>query len=702
MVVKMAKLSKEKALSYLKESLQNPNIDFREDQWESIDAVVNQRKKVLVVQKTGWGKSSVYFISTKFMREQGSGLTIIISPLLALMRNQIEAARRLGLNVVTINSSNPEEWEAIKEEISANRVDALLVSPERLANEDFMQEVLEPIAGSIGLFVIDEAHCISDWGHDFRPDYRRITNILKKMPANTPILATTATANDRVIADIESQISGMLTIRGSLKRESLRLYTLRIPEPSHRLACLLEHLPQLEGSGIVYVLTQRDARIVSQWLNENGISAEPYYSGVEHEDYENSNAYREALEEKLLKNEIKALVATSALGMGFDKPDLGFVIHYQAPGSIISYYQQVGRAGRAIDDAYGILLSGHEDDDIHEFFRSASFPKPEHVQAILGALEESEAGLSVVELQKELNLSKGEVDKTLKYLSVETPSPVIKMKSKWMRTPNPYRYDTNKVEEVLEIRKREWDEMQAYLGTDECLMMFLQKALNDPSPEPCGKCGNCTTPLDGSFSDDAGLKAAEFLRKSDIAFKPKKQVRKDALSVYGIRGNIRPELRAEEGRILSRWEDAGWGRYVAQDKHAGHFRNELVYAMVEMIKKWNPEPFPTWVTCVPSHRHPELVPSLAKRVAKKLGLPFIGAVEKIRENEPQKMMRNAYHQAKNLDGVFRVADGIPQEPVLLVDDVIDSGWTVTVIAALLKSKGATHVFPTALATTGKM
>jgi len=426
----MRYLTKEKALQYLRDSLGNPIANFREDQWESIDAVVNRNQKILVVQKTGWGKSSVYFISTKYLREKGRGLTIIISPLLALMRNQIEAAKRLGVHTVTINSTNSDDWEQIKMEILANRVDALLVSPERLANENFMQEVLEPIAGNIGLFVIDEAHCISDWGHDFRPDYRRITHILKKMPANTPIIATTATANDRVIADIENQISGLVTIRGSLKRESLRLFTLRLPDPSHRLAWLAENLPNFKGSGIVCVLTQRDARIVAGWLNENGITAEPYYSGVEHDDFENSDDYRVYLEDKLLKNEIKVLVATSVLGMGFDKPDLGFVVHYQAPGSIISYYQQVGRAGRAIDEAYGVLLSGHEDDDIHEFFRSSSFPSPETVQMILSALEESENGLSIVELQKVLNLSQGEINKTLKYLSVEESSPVIKIKSK--------------------------------------------------------------------------------------------------------------------------------------------------------------------------------------------------------------------------------------------------------------------------------
>lgn len=693
-------LTKQKALQYLRDSLQNPNVDFRNDQWESIDAVVNQNKKVLVVQKTGWGKSSVYFISTKYLREQGKGLSIIISPLLALMRNQIESARKLGIKTVTINSSNKDDWERIKADILANKVDALLISPERLSNEKFMQEILEPISGTIGLFVIDEAHCISDWGHDFRPDYKRITNILKQMPANTPILATTATANNRVIEDIEQQISGLSTIRGSLSRESLSLHAIRLPEPSHRLAWLLDHIPSFEGSGIVYVLTQRDARIVSRWLNENGISAEAYYSGVEHEDFESKDDYRIFLEDRLLNNEIKVLVATSALGMGFDKPDLGFVVHYQAPGSIISYYQQVGRAGRGIDKAYGVLLSGHEDDDIHTFFRSSSFPKEENIREVLDALSQSD-GLSIIELQKSLNLSQGEVDKTLKYLNVEQPAPVVKIGSKWHRTPNPYQFDHQKVEEVLAIRRREWDEMQEYLDTKECLMKFLQEALNDPHPQACHRCGKCTTMMSGEFSHENGLKAAEFLRKSEIIFKPKKRVNLDALSEYGLRGNIPVDMRADEGRILSRWEDAGWGRIVTQDKHIGHFRDELIDAMVAMIKKWNPDPFPTWVTCVPSHRHPELVPSLAKRVAEKLGVPFVDAVKKIRDNAAQKQMNNAYHQAKNLDGVFEVSEGL-SGPVLLVDDVIDSGWTVTVIAALLRRAGAEHVYPVALATTGKM
>jgi len=694
-------LSKEKAQQYLKDSLQNQNADFRKDQYEAIDTVVNQRKKVLVVQKTGWGKSSVYFISTKFLREQGSGLTIIISPLLALMRNQIYSAKKLGLNVTTINSSNTDDWDLIKAQILRNEVDALLVSPERLANENFMQKILEPISRSIGLFVIDEAHCISDWGHDFRPDYKRITNILKQIPANTPILATTATANDRVITDIENQISGLVTFRGSLKRESLSLHNIRLPEPSHRLAWLLEHLPSFEGSGIVYVLTQRDAKVVAQWLGHNGITASAYFSKVEHDDFDSSDEYRVFLENQLINNEIKVLVATSALGMGFDKSDLGFVIHYQAPGSIISYYQQVGRAGRGIDEAYGVLLSGHEDDDIHDFFRGSSFPKEENITLVLEHLDNSD-GLSIVDLQKELNLTQGEVEKTLKYLNVETPSPVTKISSKWHRTPNKYVHDREKIEAIVAIRQSEWDEMQSYLDTDECLMLFLQNALNDSNPQICGKCANCRASLSGEFSHENGLKATDFLKKSDIIFSPKKQVKLDALSIDGIRGNIRPELRAQEGRILSRWEDAGWGRVVAKDKHYGEFSDQLVDAFAKMVKKWNSSPAPQWVTCIPSLNHTSLVPNFAQKVAKKLNLPFIVAIKKIKQNQAQKMMNNAYYQAKNLDGVFEVENNIPDKPVLLIDDVIDSGWTVTVVSALLRQKGSGKVFPASLATTGKM
>lgn len=693
-------LDRNLAREYLKESLQNQNADFRKDQFEAIDAVINKKQKVLVVQKTGWGKSSVYFISAKFLRDKGCGITIIISPLLALMRNQIQSAKKLGLKTVTINSSNGSEWENIKNEILSNKIDALLISPERLANEDFMKNILSTIASNIALFVIDEAHCISDWGHDFRPDYKRIMQILKLIPDNTPILATTATANDRVINDISAQIKNLVVIRGDLKRESLYLYTIKLPHAAHRLAWLAQHIPNFPGSGIVYVLRQRDARIVSDWLNKNSISAKAYYSDIKLDENDSNGEYREYLEDQLINNKIKVLVATSALGMGFDKSDLSFVIHYQAPGSIINYYQQVGRAGRGIDMAYGILLSGHEDDDINEYFRSSSFPSQQNIEDILQCLNNND-GLSIYQIQRHLNLKQSEIEKTLKYLGVEINSPVKKINSKWYRTANNYENDRTKVDSILKIRKAEWNDMQEYLETSECLMAFLQKKLNDNNPTPCGKCKNCKPFLDESFSQDLSIKAQEFLYKTYINFTPKKQIKNQALMNYGFNANFPQELLPQDGKILSRWNDGGWGKMVADCKHNGNFNDQLVDAFVKMIRECDIDGVIGWVTCIPSLNHKDLVPNFAKKVAQKLNLPFIEAISKVKQNEQQKMMQNSYHQAKNLDGVFKIIQ-INPKPVLLIDDIIDSGWTISVVSALLRQKGSGEVYPAALATTGKM
>ncbi|WP_419637301.1 helicase-related protein, partial [Thiolapillus sp.] len=320
----------------------------------------------------------------------------------------------------------------------ADQVDAILISPERLSNEEFVDNVLQPVAERIGLLVVDEAHCISDWGHDFRPDYRRLVNILRQMPPNMPLLGTTATANNRVIADVQSQLGDIQIQRGTLVRESLSLQTLRLPDQASRLAWLASHIPELPGTGIVYVLTIRDAEQVANWLSSQGIEAPAYYGSVDHPNFADSNSYRQHLEDLLLHNEIKVLVATTALGMGYDKPDLGFVIHYQAPGSVVSYYQQVGRAGRGIETAYGVLLAGNEDNDIHDFFRRSAFPDERDVNAILGVLTDHDDGLSLSRLQTQLNLRHGQIEKVLKVLSVETPAPIIKQGTRWRRTPVPY------------------------------------------------------------------------------------------------------------------------------------------------------------------------------------------------------------------------------------------------------------------------
>ncbi len=692
-------MDRHQAETLLQTAVGNPEARFRHGQWEAIDALVNQRRKLVVVQRTGWGKSSVYFISTKILRDRGAGATLIISPLLALMRNQIQAANRLGILAETINSANKDEHQSIAQKIHSNQTDAVLISPERLSNEKFVESILLPIADRIGLLVVDEVHCISDWGHDFRPDYRRLLNILQQLPPNMPVLGTTATANNRVVEDVRKQLGEFEVQRGPLVRESLSLQTLGMPDQASRLAWLAKCIPEMPGTGIVYVLTKRDAEQVTDWLNTENIDVRAYYSGVEHDDFSDSNAYRQHLEEMLLDNQLKALVATTALGMGYDKPDLGFVIHYQAPSSVVSYYQQVGRAGRAINEAYGILLSGKEDREIHEYFRSTAFPPEQDVSLILDALEASE-GMSIIELQKELNLRHGQIEKVLKILEMENPAPLFKLDSKWRRTPVHFEMDRNKIARLTNQREIEWQEVEEYIGAEECLMAYLRRALDDPEVVDCGHCSNCMGQAIFKPEVERALvvEATRFLRRSEIPFFAKKQVAAGAFAEYGFRGNLPKSFRASEGRVLSRWGDAGWGRLVEEGKQRGSFSDELVEAMTEMIvKRWQPCPKPQWVTCVPSLNHPNLVPDFANRLAVRLGLPFLGVIRKIRVNEPQKYRQNRFHQCRNLDGVFEITEEMKDSPVLLVDDVIDSGWTVTVLAALLRKSGCSEVYPLALA-----
>jgi ATP-dependent DNA helicase RecQ len=689
-----------RALELLRRAVGNPLIEFRDGQWEAIDALVNRRQRLLVVERTGWGKSAVYFIATRILRDRGQGPTLIVSPLLALMRGQSEAAARLGIHAPSINSTNRGEWRKLSDEILADQADALLISPERLANDEFVDTVLFPVAHRIGLLVVDEAHCISDWGHDFRPDYRRVVNVLQRMPRGMPILGTTATANNRVVADVRAQLGNLEIQRGPLARDTLALQTLRLLDQSARLAWLAEHVPELPGTGIIYTLTKRDADQVAAWLNEKGVESRAYYSGVVGDGCEDSNLYRERLEGMLLGNEIKALVASPALGMGFDKPDLGFVVHYQAPGSVIAYYQQVGRAGRAIDSAVGVLLAGREDDDIQSYFRTTAFPREQDVEAILDRLSDSD-GLTERQIQEAVNLRSSKIEKALKILSVDNPAPVIKVEGRWLRTPVSYRLDQDRIGRLTRQREVEWQQVQDYVDAPGCKMQFLAESLDDLHPSACGRCESCLgrPVVPAVVTRQLAIEAGRFLKVAELPLHCKVQVAAGAFSEYGIHGNLAGELRAEIGRTLSRWGDAGWGTVVRDDKHAGRFRDDLVDAVAEMIRdRWRPLPPPAWVTCVPSRHHPHLVPSFAQRLAARLELPFAAAVVKVQDNEPQKLQQNRYHQCRNLDGVFAVAPDLPAGPLLLVDDVVDSAWTLTVIAALLRQAGSGPVWPVALAT----
>ncbi len=693
--------NRSEALALLRRSLANEDAEFRDGQWEAIDALVSRRERVLLVQRTGWGKSAVYFVATRMLRERGFGATLIVSPLLALMRNQVSAAERMGVRALSINSTNRSEWPALRRAALSDEADALLISPERLANESFMDQLLLPISERIGLLVVDEVHCISDWGHDFRPDYRRLVSVLRRMPANLPIVGTTATANDRVIDDVTSQLGRLRVQRGRLMRESLQLQTIRLPTQAERLAWLAEHIEELPGTGIIYTLTTRDAEQVSAWLNQCGTLVRPYHASISDERYESSDAYRRRLELALDRNEVKALVATIALGMGYDKPDLGFVVHYQAPGSIIAYYQQVGRAGRGVERALGVVMSGVEDGHIHEYFRRTAFPDERWVGEVLQALEDSEDGMSIRGLEQSLNLRYGQIDQVLKMLSVDNPAPIIREGGRWRRTAVPYQMDLERIARLTAQRELEWQEVQTYIDTPGCLMRFLAEVLDDPDPKPCGRCMSClgSPVVDDSVARQTVAAATRFLRQAEVPLECNKQVARESFPIYGWAGNLPLALRAEQGRILSRWADAGWGEVVARDKRDGCFRDGLVQSSAEMIRdRWRPDPRPEWVTCVPSNRHPQLVPDFAGRLAEALSLPYVPAVLKVKDNPPQREQQNRFHQCNNLDGVFAIEGEVGKGAVLLVDDVVDSGWTLTVIAALLRQAGCEAVLPFALAT----
>jgi ATP-dependent DNA helicase RecQ len=663
---------------------------FRPQQLEAVEALVENRARVLVVQRTGWGKSVVYFIATRLLRDRGLGPTILISPLLSLMRDQIAMAERLGVRAVSMDSTNAGSWDEIEAALAADEVDILLVSPERLRNQRFRERTLKAIRKGIGLFVVDEAHCISDWGHDFRPDYQRIRQITEYLPTGIPVLATTATANDRVVADIEDQLGPDLEVfRGPLARDSLRLQVIKLDEQAERLAWVTNYLQSVDGSGIVYVLTIRDALRVSAWLKQQGIEAPAYYGSLDHDE-------RLRLERALRNNEVKALIATVALGMGFDKPDLPFVVHFQRPSSVVTYYQQIGRAGRALDRADVVLLTGREDDEIAEYFIADAFPAEEVMREVIGAVAATD-GVTAKKLETIVNAKHGEIDDALTIL--EVAGAVAKENGGWIRTPNRWNYDHERVEQVTATRYQELARMQAYAETGKCLMLFLTSELDDSSNERCGRCANCAEPfLPVVLDADLAQEAVFFLKRAYRPIEPRKQW---PAHMGERRGNIPEDLRLEEGRALAVYGDVGWGRAVKEGKAQGSFADELVEAVAEMVENdLRPDSEPAWVTAVPSLRHPELVPGLALRLADRLGIPYRKALDKARETPPQKTMENSVQQARNVLGAFAVdAAEIMDGPVLLVDDMVDSRWSLTVCGVALREAGSGPVYPVALGET---
>ncbi|MCZ9882751.1 RecQ family ATP-dependent DNA helicase [Arthrobacter sp. B2a2-09] len=699
------------ALEVLKELVGNADARFHDGQYEAIEALVDAGRRALVVQRTGWGKSAVYFVSSLLLRRRGAGPTLIVSPLLALMRDQVAAAARAGVRAVAINSANQLEWDNVREQLAADEVDVLLVSPERLTNPSFRENQLPELIRRTGLLVIDEAHCISDWGHDFRPDYRRISDLIEQLPGSVPVLATTATANSRVVHDIEEQLgAGVLTIRGELGRESLRLGVLTLADSRDRLGWLLTHLADMPGSGIIYTLTVSAAEDTARLLSEAGHNVLSYTGRTDPAD-------RERAEQLLKDNEVKALVATSALGMGFDKPDLGFVIHLGAPSSPVAYYQQVGRAGRGAANADVLLLPGSEDREIWQYFATASMPSEEKAAAVLNVLAESGSALSTVALEARVDLRRTPLELLLKVLAVD--GAVERVGGGWRSTGRPWIYDAERYARIAEARVDEQDSMVIYQDTAGCRMEYITAVLDDESARACGRCDNCAGrwfPADVAAA--AADAAGQTLRRAGLALEPRLQWPSgmDRLGVM-VKGKIKPEELLAEGRVLARLTDLGWGGALRELFAAGAADREVEPAMlqacVQVLREWSAgdgrsagwsgQGRPAAVVSIPSRNKPALVESLARGIAGIGQMPYLGSLQ-LQHGGPTG--GRGGNSAYRLAGVWeRLVVGpelgqnlasLGGQGILLVDDLADSRWTVTVAGRALRQAGAGFVLPLVL------
>ena len=685
------------AESYLRVLVGNEDAALYDDQWAAVEALAVEHRRALVVQRTGWGKSAVYFVATLMLREAGAGPTVIISPLLALMRNQIEAATRAGIRAVTINSTNIEQWEPIQEEIAAGRVDVLLVSPERLNNPGFRDQVLPRLAATAGLLVVDEARCISDWGHDFRPDYRRIRSMLADLPPGIPVLATTATANARVTDDVAEQLGSrdeVLVLRGDLDRSSLQLGVVRLRTAEQRLAWLADHLGEFTGSGIVYCLTVAATQQVADYLRARGHQVAAYSGQTEPSE-------REALEADLLGGRVKALVATSALGMGFDAT-LGFVVNLGAPPSPVAYYQQVGRAGRGIGQATVVLLPALEDRDIWAYFASLGFPPEGQVRQVLSVLDQHVGPASTASLETYVDLNRTRLESMLKVLDVD--GAVRRVRGGWESTGQEWAYDTERYRRVAEAREVERRAMLDYISTDRCRMNFLREQLDDPALDGsagCGRCDNCgVLQLSESASEDSVRLASAQLSRPGVTLAPRRMW-PSALANLGVdlSGKIRDG--AEEGRVVARLTDLGYGQQLRQllrdGADDGPVPVPLVRAVLEVLAEWRPRP--DGIVLVESARRPQLGRDLADGLSRHLAVPVVGVMVIVDPSVgPGQGAVNSAQRVAAVLRRFAYRGDPPRGAVLLVDDQVVTGWTLTVAARAVRAAGADSVLPLALAT----
>lgn len=684
--------------------------EFHKGQLEAIKAVLDGNR-VLVVQKTGWGKSLVYFLAAKMMRAQGKGLTLVFSPLLALMNNQLESARKFfpkNESIRLYNSSVDSDYkQKTVELLKEGKVDVLFVTPESLTNNDFMKKVMGEI-GKIGFLVIDEAHCISDWGHDFRPDYMNIVKIVDNLTSNDPVLATTATANDRVVNDISTQLrykndikKEMLILRGNLQRESLYIQIIRIADYKGKLAWLKEHIDGLQkrvgGAGIIYCATINDCKLVAEWLRNSFADKRiEIYNGQVDKNL------RVDLEKDFLHDKIDILVATSAFGMGIDKPNIGFVIHFSKPKNVIEYYQQIGRAGRGqeIPLAYAVLLTSPDDDNVNNFFIRSAFASYEEMSDIFNTIKEN-PGISQTDIVKKGKYTKALIDKVIRYLVAQGAlTNYYNGKNTYTVKDNDWQPDVEHIRQLTQLRYKELGDMNAYIASKQCHMQYVTALLNDKESKPCGHCAFCKPEqsLSEKYSDDTAAAAELFINCFDYDVATRKQ--------WADFQRIPENERICGGKIfvLTKYGAGNYGKLVREGKYESnpaYFADELVTAAANKLGQVVKNENIKYLVPIPSLNHPTLVSSFAQRLASKLGCQYLDILGKT-SNEEQKNKHTSVQQQKNIeDSVFIKDNTSLNANVLLIDDMVDSKWTLTVAASKLvreaNADGMIKVFAFALA-----
>jgi ATP-dependent DNA helicase RecQ len=710
----------EEAYSILKSTFSSDDAIFREGQYEAIESVF-ENKRSLVVQKTGWGKSLVYFISTKINRNKAKGVSIVISPLLVLIENQIAAAKKVGLKSVALSSKNKEDHSDIINDLKNNKIDLIFTTPETLFNT--LQKHLNSI--NLGMFIIDEAHCISDWGHDFRLDYRKIVEVLNQLKdKDFPILATTATANDRVVDDLRNQIGPNLYVsRGELFRDNLFIQTIELDSKADRYAWILEHINDFEGTGIIYCLTQKDTENVSNFLNEHNIDVAFYHSGLDEEICDQNLKLFE-------ENKIKALIATIKLGMGYDKPDVSFVIHYQVPKNIVSYYQQIGRSARKIPKGHAIMLKGNNDIKILEYFIEEAFPLEEEMKIVLNQFDQQlssfdDSGLTLMSISKYLNLSTSKINKALKFLEFE--GVLVRQAHTFFLTSKQFKYSKKHYEDITLLRRKEIEELKSLFHKDQCLNKKMLQALDNYSIENCGICEVCqkSETISKYISEESLKKAKEFLENQFIEIIPKKAYKVSGTGFnitnidkinqinrefgYKIEKNINGQYYIhipskyyvnEVGASLSKYGDDGIGSIISHCKYTKiDYPEEVIDKAIKVVTKLIKIHNIDFITYVPSKNN-QLMDRFSEKISKTLNIAFSSTFIKI-SNTSQKNMQNKSFQKSNVEVSYSMINSnkITGKNVLLFDDMIDSGWTFAYLGKELLIHGANKVLPIALTDT---